>query len=322
MMKIVVVASILFAFFTLTSTTADANLQEAAADRMQVVLKNNNHNHRSLQTYPTVSPGGPDTGCSEPLAVNSWPYDDTANIPWPTEVGSCAAIEDPHTGSCVNRVTAPPFTIWAKLPLLETPSLIRADTERSGFDTRLQVYEGSSCQALTCVAENDDESGTSDLSRVEWSGQAGTQYWVKLDDKPCSLWDNFDAGDNIPLGLRIQLVAPTETIPPLTPRPSTSIPTESPAGTPTLAPVPDLTQQTQAPVPSPTGAPAPGPTDAPLPTDAPVSPPPTDVQAPPSPTVDAATDAAPDNTPSSGSVPLVRSYSFIVGVLVSVFACV
>ena len=209
---------------------------------------------RWLQDYPQVATGGPDIGCSTALGMSVFPYDDTANIPWPTERGTCIGISDPHTESCVKTVTAPPFTIWVKLPMVAEAATIVADTGRSGFDTRLQVYQGTSCTSLTCVTFNDDHPTLPLVSsEVTWIAQPGEQYWLKIDDTPCDLWNNNDAGDIIPLGLRIVqeplgslsptlestpicTTPPTAEVTPLaTTKPETPVPEEDP----TPAPVKD-----------------------------------------------------------------------------------
>jgi subtilisin-like proprotein convertase family protein len=54
------------------------------------------------------------------------------------------------------------------------------DTYGSGFDTLLAVYIGSTLDALTLVAENDDSGGVLQ-SRVAFSAMAGTVYRIAVD---------------------------------------------------------------------------------------------------------------------------------------------
>lgn len=53
------------------------------------------------------------------------------------------------------------------------------DTEGSGFDTRLWVFQGSGLAALTFVGFNDDWFGVT--SRVQFTTGAGTTNWIRVD---------------------------------------------------------------------------------------------------------------------------------------------
>lgn len=57
---------------------------------------------------------------------------------------------------------------------------VSVDTQGSAFNTLLAVYTGSTVNALTLVAENDNVSGTT-TSAVTWTAQAGTQYQIAVD---------------------------------------------------------------------------------------------------------------------------------------------
>lgn len=57
------------------------------------------------------------------------------------------------------------------------------DTTGSAIDTLLAVYTGSTIDALTSVAVNDDESGTLTSSKVTFTAKAGTIYQIAVDAK-------------------------------------------------------------------------------------------------------------------------------------------
>src|SRR3954452_5894612 len=55
------------------------------------------------------------------------------------------------------------------------------DTIGSGFDTLLAVYTGSSVDALTPVASNDDYLGYKWTSSLGFAAVSGTTYWIAVD---------------------------------------------------------------------------------------------------------------------------------------------
>jgi hypothetical protein len=55
------------------------------------------------------------------------------------------------------------------------------NTEGSSFNTRLAVFTGSSVNALSPVASNDDVSGADNKSKVTFSGVSGTVYHIAVD---------------------------------------------------------------------------------------------------------------------------------------------
>jgi subtilisin family serine protease len=57
------------------------------------------------------------------------------------------------------------------------------DTRYSNLDTLLAVYTGSSVNALTTVASNDNVSATDTTSKVTFSATAGTVYRIAIDGK-------------------------------------------------------------------------------------------------------------------------------------------
>ena len=70
-------------------------------------------------------------------------------------------------------------SIWYSFTI-DRPGTVVIDTLGSNFDTLLGVYTGSSVNALTTVATNDDVSG-GNWSRVQVVPTVGTTYWVAID---------------------------------------------------------------------------------------------------------------------------------------------
>ena len=69
------------------------------------------------------------------------------------------------------------------------------DTEGSDFDTLLAVYTGTSVDALTAVASNDDAIGRQ--SEVSFTAQVGVIYYIAVDGysgATGSIVLNIDAG--------------------------------------------------------------------------------------------------------------------------------
>ncbi|MSU22899.1 MAG: hypothetical protein EXS32_03650 [Opitutus sp.] len=63
-----------------------------------------------------------------------------------------------------------------------TTEVVRLTTTGSAFDTVLAIYTGSSPNALTLVAANDDD-GASPTSRIDFTAQAGVTYQIAVDGK-------------------------------------------------------------------------------------------------------------------------------------------
>lgn len=98
---------------------------------------------------------------------------------------------------------------WVKLPPLEAGKLFSVYTTPepggpSEVDTRLEVFEGTGCGALTSVGCNDNESELSAYSSVSFLASAGSSYWAFVEsagsgtDGPFRL--NVDAGISIGVG--------------------------------------------------------------------------------------------------------------------------
>ena len=71
-------------------------------------------------------------------------------------------------------------SVWWSWSPAESGS-VAVTTRGSSFDTLLAVYTGSSLNALTVVAQNDDEDELARTSRVTFEAQAGTQYHIAAD---------------------------------------------------------------------------------------------------------------------------------------------
>ncbi|WP_396192447.1 T9SS type A sorting domain-containing protein [Flavobacterium sp.] len=61
----------------------------------------------------------------------------------------------------------------------------------SSVDTRLSVWQGASCSALTCVGGSDDVSATVFLSTFNFNAVAGTTYYFQWDSRWSALGFNF-----------------------------------------------------------------------------------------------------------------------------------
>lgn len=55
-------------------------------------------------------------------------------------------------------------------------------SSNTDFDTKLTIFRGSSCSALSCVAANDDSTSCSSGTRssVSWSSSSGTRYYIAV----------------------------------------------------------------------------------------------------------------------------------------------
>ena len=71
-------------------------------------------------------------------------------------------------------------SVWWSWSPAESGS-VAVTTRGSSFDTLLAVYTGSSLNALTVLAQNDDENELARNSRVTFEAQAGTQYHIAVD---------------------------------------------------------------------------------------------------------------------------------------------
>ncbi len=84
------------------------------------------------------------------------------------------AGEPDHTGNIGGS------SVWYKWVAPYT-GIASFDTLGSGFDTTLAVYTGSSVNALTLVAQNDDSLGWKWTSALGFPAVAGTTYYVAVD---------------------------------------------------------------------------------------------------------------------------------------------
>ena len=71
-------------------------------------------------------------------------------------------------------------SVWYQWQAPTTGSVI-IDTSGSTFDTILAVYTGDTLGTLSFVANNDDESATSTISRVTFNATAGVVYRIAID---------------------------------------------------------------------------------------------------------------------------------------------
>lgn len=107
------------------------------------------------------------------IAPGSLPYSDTVNPTDATVQGG-----DP-IGTCGSQMKA---TVWYRLTPSSTGTY-RADTIGSDYDTRLDVFQGTTLGGLALVECNSDiDSENPDLytSRAAFHGKAGVRYYIRL----------------------------------------------------------------------------------------------------------------------------------------------
>ncbi len=104
-------------------------------------------------------------------------------------VGSNFLIRSSNVGATSEATSGEPAILnqisaaslwWEWTPTTTAP--VRLSTAGSGYDTLVAVYRGTALNALTLVAENDDD-GTATTSRLEFTAQAGVIYQIKVDGK-------------------------------------------------------------------------------------------------------------------------------------------
>ena len=86
------------------------------------------------------------------------------------------AGEPNHAG-----VSLPLNSVWYRFTAASSGSVKLDTCGGTNFDTTLAAYTGSSVNALTQVAANDNACGT--RSRITFTAVAGTTYHVALDGK-------------------------------------------------------------------------------------------------------------------------------------------
>lgn len=85
-----------------------------------------------------------------------------------------------ETGEPLHAGVTGGSSIWWKW-VAPQAARVTISTANSSFDTMLAVYTGSSVNALTAVAFNDDENFNTVTSRVAFNAVAGTTYWIAAD---------------------------------------------------------------------------------------------------------------------------------------------
>lgn len=138
---------------------------------------------QTTQHYITIEPYnalGAATGCTEQTFTTYTPIPgDVCGIALPiacggSETGSTAAATTNGAQSidCGTADTNAPG-VWYNFT--GTGDVVLASLCASGYDTKLQIYEGD-CSTLTCVGGNDDSCGLQ--SEVQFISSVGTEYYI------------------------------------------------------------------------------------------------------------------------------------------------
>lgn len=138
---------------------------------------------QTTQYYLTIEPYnalGAATGCTEQTFTTYTPIaGDVCGIAIPIVCGGSAAgstvaatTNGAPTLNCGTADTNAPG-VWYSFT--GTGDVVLASLCASGYDTKLQVYEGD-CNTITCVGGNDDSCGLQ--SEVQFISSAGTQYYI------------------------------------------------------------------------------------------------------------------------------------------------
>ena len=116
---------------------------------------------------------------SRPSAPPNNLFADRVNIASPGRVTGSNVGATSEPGQPSIAVPGSTNAVWWRF----TPSsngTLTIDTFGSDFDTTLAVFTGSRVDALTLVQANDDASGGTLQSQVEFTAQAGTQYQIAV----------------------------------------------------------------------------------------------------------------------------------------------
>jgi len=130
-------------------------------------------------TIEAFNGNGTAVGCIEQTFTTYTPVPgDTCDIALPIACGASetgttvgATSNGAQAGNCGTGTGAP--GVWYNFT--GNGDIVTASLCNSGFDTKIQVYEGA-CGALTCVTGNDDSCGLQ--SEVLFASTAGTEYYI------------------------------------------------------------------------------------------------------------------------------------------------
>lgn len=101
--------------------------------------------------------------------------------------------------------------LWYKFTPTESKTYkIKTSSAGQNADTRLIVFTGN-CNALTCVAANDDSAGA--FSAVTFNAVAGTTYYVVFDNKYSSLGFNITISEVVVVPDRLSFVPQQISVP-------------------------------------------------------------------------------------------------------------
>lgn len=123
----------------------------------------------------TISLTAPSTGLSNNNFANAQVINGSTGSVTGSNVGATKESGEPNHAGWSGGAS-----VWYRWQAPASGSAV-ITTTGSNFDTLLGVYRGSSVNALTTVASNDDDSGVGLTSRVTFSAVGGTVYYIAVD---------------------------------------------------------------------------------------------------------------------------------------------
>lgn len=108
--------------------------------------------------------------CNTSTPIMNLPFLDSVNTDAANEIGYGSPAL-----SCFRTIGSASKGVWYSLNVTEEVCVV-ASTEGSDFDTTLALYEGNSCESLTCLTGNDDYIGLTSV--VSWKLQPGAHYYL------------------------------------------------------------------------------------------------------------------------------------------------
>lgn len=155
--------------YNLGTLSAGTHTLRIVADSSGVIAESNEGDNEFMRTI-TVGGGIPNDNFSNGLTIAGATGTTTGS-----NVGATKEVGEPF------HYTTGGASVWWKW-VAPSSGTVTFDTIGSSFDTMLAGYTGSAVNALTQLAQNDDEAATSTLqSRISFPVTAGTTYSIAVD---------------------------------------------------------------------------------------------------------------------------------------------